>query len=90
LSFNGPKVEKVNIAQKFRLFSEFWSPRIVGAVNDSYIKLVKVKGEFVIIPKGVEHKPVADSEAHLLLLERSTAINTGNIRNEKTVVDQWL
>ncbi len=37
----------VNIANKFGLFQEYWSPRIAGELNDSYVKLVKLKGEFV-------------------------------------------
>ena len=40
-------MEKVNIAQKFSLFDEHWSPRIAGELNDSYVKLAKLKGEFV-------------------------------------------
>jgi len=107
-------MEKVNIAQKFSLFDEYWSPRIAGELNDSYVKLAKLKGEFVwhhheaedelflvvkgrllirlrdrdihleegefvIIPKGVEHLPVAEEEAHVLLLEpKSTLDIIGN------------
>jgi mannose-6-phosphate isomerase-like protein (cupin superfamily) len=117
-------MEKVNLAQKLSLFSDYYSPKVVGELNDSYAKLVKVKGEFVwhhhdvedelfliikgtlrmkyfdgseekelkigegefvIIPHGVEHKPVADEEVHLLLLEPRTTLNTGNVRNERTV-----
>src|SRR5512147_3329566 len=101
-------MEKVNLAQKLSLFSDYYSPKVVGEVNDSQVKLVKVKGEFVwhhhdvedelfliikgtlrmkyfdgreereiqigegefvIVPHGVEHKPVADDEVHLMLLE---------------------
>lgn len=40
-------IEKVNLAQKFSRFSEYWSPRIAGELNDSYVKLAKLKGEFV-------------------------------------------
>ena len=118
-------MDKVNLAQKFSMFQEYWSPKIVGEVNDSYVKLVKFKGEFVwhlhetedelflvvkgnlliklrdkdifleegefvIIPKGVEHLPVANEEAHVLLLESKTTLNTGNISNERTVVDLEL
>jgi mannose-6-phosphate isomerase-like protein (cupin superfamily) len=118
-------MQKVNIPQKFTLFDDYWSPKIVGELNDSYIKLAKVKGEFVwhhheaedelflvikgrlliklrdrdiwldegefvIIPKGVEHKPVAEEECHLLLLEPKTTVNTGNIQNERTVSDEWI
>ncbi len=43
------------------------------------------EGEFIIVPKGTDHRPVADSEAHLLLFEPETTLNTGNIRNELTV-----
>jgi mannose-6-phosphate isomerase-like protein (cupin superfamily) len=117
-------MEKVNLAQKLSLFSDYYSPKIVGELNDSQVKLVKVKGEFVwhhhdvedelfliikgtlrmkyfdgreekelqlgegefvIVPHGVEHKPVADKEVHLLLLEPKTTLNTGNVRNERTM-----
>ena len=113
-------VSKVNLKQKFSLFRDQWSPKIAGELNDSYVKLVKVKGEFqwhhheredelflvvkgamtirlrdgdvdleegefVVIPKGVEHMPVAKDEAHILLLEPKTTLNTGNIRGERTV-----
>ncbi len=115
-------MNKVNLVQKFSLFQDYWSPKIVGELNDSYIKLVKFKGEFVwhhhetedelflvlkgslliklrdrdisleegefvIIPKDVEHLPIADEEAHVLLLEPKTTLNTGNISNERTVAD---
>ncbi len=115
-------MEKVNLADKFSLFQEYWSPKIVGEVNDSYVKLAKLKGEFVwhhheeedelflvvkgklliklrdrdiwldegeftIIPKGVEHLPVADEEAHVLFLEPKSTLNTGNVQNERTVAD---
>lgn len=114
------KLEKVNIAQKFTRFNEYWVPYIVGELNDSYVKVDKLKGEFVwhkheaedelflvtkgklliklrdkdvwleegefiIIPKGVEHKPVADEEAHVLLIEPKSTLNTGNVKNEKTL-----
>lgn len=113
-------MEKINLSEKFSLFNEHWSPKIVGEMNDSYIKLAKLKGEFVwhhhdnedelfmvvsgnltiklrdrhvylqegeffIIPKGVEHLPVAEEEVHVLLIEPKTTLNTGNIRNERTV-----
>jgi mannose-6-phosphate isomerase-like protein (cupin superfamily) len=115
-----PMIEKVNLAQKFRLFDDYWSPKIAGEVNDALVKLVKVKGEFVwhhheaedelflvvkgrlrirlrdrdvdltegefvIIPRGVEHLPVADEEAHVLLLEPKATLNTGNVQNERTI-----
>jgi len=114
------KVEKISPTEKFSQFSEQWSPKIVGEVNDAYIKLVKFKdefvwhhheredelflvvkgsftmqlrdrdievgeGEFIIIPRGIEHKPVANEECHVLLLEPKSTLNTGNVRNERTL-----
>jgi mannose-6-phosphate isomerase-like protein (cupin superfamily) len=118
-------VEAINIAQKFQLFQETWNPKIVGELNDSYVKLAKLKGEFVwhqheeedelflvmhgrlliklrqqdlwlnegefaIIPKGVEHCPVAEEEVHVMLLEPKSTINTGDVKNERTVESQWI
>ena len=118
-------IEPVNFAQKFGLFQETWSPKIVGELNDAYVKLAKLKGEFVwhqhdeedemflvikgrlliklrqqdiwlsegefvIIPKGVEHCPVAEEEVHVMLLEPKSTINTGDVQNERTVKSQWI
>jgi mannose-6-phosphate isomerase-like protein (cupin superfamily) len=113
-------MEKVNITQKLNMFHEHWRPKIVGEINDAYVKLVKFKGEFVwhhhdaedelflvvrgsflmrlrdrdirvnegefiIIPRGMEHMPVAEEEVHVMLLEPKTTLNTGNVHDEKTV-----
>ncbi len=43
------------------------------------------EGEFLIIPRGVEHKPVAEEEVHVLLFEPQSTLNTGNVRDAKTV-----
>ena len=43
------------------------------------------EGEFIIVPRGVEHRPVADQEAHVLLFEPASTLNTGNVENERTV-----
>ena len=43
------------------------------------------EGEFVIVPHGVEHCPVADEEVHIVLIEPKSTVNTGNITNERTV-----
>jgi mannose-6-phosphate isomerase-like protein (cupin superfamily) len=118
-------VEAVNIAQKFSLFDEYWHPKIAGELNDSYVKLAKIKGEvvwhhheaedelflvvkgklliklrdrdvwleegeFAIIPRGVEHMPVAEEEVHVLLLEPKSTVNTGNVKGERTVSDEWI
>src|SRR5437016_3471372 len=115
-----PPVRKVNLTKMFTRFQDQWSPKIVGAVNDSLVKLTKLKGEFVwhhheredelflvvkgrlrmklkdqelviepgefvIIPHGVEHLPVAEEETHVVLFEPNSTLNTGNVRNERTV-----
>lgn len=117
-----PTIEKVNLAEAFARFEDRWRPRIVGELNGSYVKLVKVEGEFVwhhhqsedelflvikgrllirlrdrdlwlepgefaIIPAGIEHQPFAEGEAQVLLLEPKSALNTGNVRGERTVED---
>ena len=43
------------------------------------------EGEFLIVPRGVEHRPVAEAEAHVLLFEPATTLNTGNVVNERTI-----
>ena len=43
------------------------------------------EGEFIIVPRGVEHRPVAEEEAHVLLFEPASTLNTGNVHNERTV-----
>ena len=48
------------------------------------------EGEFIIVPRGVEHRPVAPEEVHLLLLEPKTTLNTGNVTGEKTAVANWI
>lgn len=113
-------MEKINIAEKFTLFADYWNPKIVGELNGQEVKLVKVQGEFVwhqhevedelflvikgqlllkfrdrevvlnegeflIIPHGVEHQPVAEAEVHLLLFEPKSTLNTGNVQDVKTV-----
>lgn len=52
-------------------------------LRDRVVRLEE--GEFLIVPKGVEHKPVAEDEAHLLVLEPASTLNTGNVRDERTV-----
>ena len=116
------EIERVSLLEKLNSFQDCWSPKIVGELNDSYVKLVKLQGEFVwhhhetedelflvvkgsllmklrdrdirveegefvIIPRGVEHLPVAEEEVHVLLLEPKSTLNTGNVANERTVAE---
>ena len=43
------------------------------------------EGEFIVVPRGVEHRPVADEEAHVLLFEPASTLNTGSVQDELTV-----
>ncbi len=114
------QVSKVNLAEKFALFSKHFEPKIVGELNGQQVKLVKAQGpfvwhhhddedelflvvkgrfdmelrdrtitveegEFLILPRGVEHRPVANEEVHLLLFEPASTVNTGNAGGERTV-----
>jgi quercetin dioxygenase-like cupin family protein len=62
--------------------------KLVIKLRDRDIKLSE--GEFFIVPRGIEHMPVADEEVHVLLLEPKTTLNTGNLRNERTVDAEWI
>lgn len=112
-------IEKINVHSKLALFSDYFNPRIAGALNGQQVKLVKFQGEFVwhshekedelfyvlkgefqmhfrdqvillkeneflIVPHGVEHKPVALEEVSVLLFEPAGTVNTGEIKNEFT------
>ena len=70
-------VRKVNLTEMFGRFKDQWSPKIVGEVNDSLVKLTKLKGEFVW-----HHQ---DRETEVVLVEPNSTLNTGNVRNERTV-----
>jgi mannose-6-phosphate isomerase-like protein (cupin superfamily) len=115
-------MEVVNLNDKLSKVKEYWSPKIVGEVNDTLVKIVKFTGEFVwhhhdnedelflvikgrlrmkfrdrevvvapgefiVVPKGVEHLPVADQEVQVVLIEPKSTLNTGNVRNERTLVE---
>jgi mannose-6-phosphate isomerase-like protein (cupin superfamily) len=110
----------VNLNNAFAKITDYWNPRIGGAINDFHIKLAKFKGEFVwhhheiedelflvvsgellmklrdgdlrigpgeflIVPRGVEHCPVATEEVSVVLLEKATTLNTGHLINDRTV-----
>ncbi len=114
--------EKINLARKFSTFTDHFSPKIVGEVNNIAVKLVKFQGEFVwhhheledemflvvqgsfemqfrdqtvhlgpgeflIVPRGVEHCPKAKDEVWIMLIEPKTVLNTGNVVNERTVAN---
>lgn len=98
---------------------ELWSPRVVGELDDSYVKVAKVhgtfgwhnhehedelffilkgclriemesgpvvlsEGEMFVVPKGVQHNPVAEQECLVMLIERKSTLHSGNVVNERT------
>jgi mannose-6-phosphate isomerase-like protein (cupin superfamily) len=110
---------KINLREKFGLFTEHWSPKIIAELNGQQVKVAKLLGEFdwhshqdedelfwvisgelemqlrdrteligpgevIVVPKGVEHRPVAKAEVEVVLFEPATTINTGNMETEKT------
>ena len=112
-------MDKVNISDKFGLFTEHWTPKIIGELNENNILLAKAKGEFVwhtheedemfvvikgklviklrdrdvrlsegelfVVPKGVEHCPLAEEEVHIMLIEPKVTKHTGELVTEQTV-----
>ena len=108
----------INFNQKYSLFNDRWSPKVIAEMNDYQFKLVKVKGEFewhshedtdetfiviegvlqikfrdgsvnlkqgemFVVPKGVDHKPLAENEVKILIVEPRGVLNTGNLENNK-------
>src|ERR1700683_332434 len=105
--------KKVNLQEKLQLVNQYWNPAIVGELNESYVKVVKLKGEFIwhhhdnedelflvvkgalrmkfrdreetihpgefiIVPRGVEHLPIADEAVQIVLVEPRSHLNTGS------------
>ncbi len=116
----------VNFADKFSMFSDHWSPKVIAEMNDYQFKVVKIKGEFVwhqheetdevfiviegrmhiefedrtltletgemyVVPKGVRHKPYAEQECSVLLVEPRGVVNTGEVEGDLTAEnDVWI
>lgn len=114
------EIEKINLKSKLNTLNEYWTPKIVGELNNQMVKIAKFQGEFVmhrheqedelfyvikgklfielsdktielnagefvIIPKGTEHKPYAPEEVSVVLFEPASTLNTGNTKNEFTI-----
>ena len=116
----------INLQNKFALFHDHWSPKVIAEMNDYQFKLVKVQGEFVwhdhqdtdemfmvmdgsldiefrdgkvtlnagemyVVPKGVEHRPVAVDECQIMIVEPKGVVNTGDSEGELTADnDVWI
>ena len=112
-------MDPIDLAQKLAQFQDSWNPRVIGAVNDCEVKLVKLAGEFcwhshanedelflvlegrlrmrfrdgeqvlmpgqlIIVPRGVEHLPVAEPTCSVLLFEPKSTLNTGDTQDPRT------
>ena len=108
-----------DIEAQFDRVTEYWSPKVIARVNDQYVKIAKVKGEFtwhshegedelflivrghlriqledgevllgpgqfVVVPRGVRHNPVADEECWIVLIETVTTKHTGDVETPLT------
>ena len=116
----------INLQSKFKLFSEYWSPKVIAEMNDYQFKIAKIEGEFIwhahqdtdetfiviegtmcikfrdgivelsagemfVVPKGVEHKPCAENECKILVIEPRGVLNTGDSGGELTITkDIWV
>ncbi|MEU2358883.1 cupin domain-containing protein [Streptomyces misionensis] len=116
-------LQKVVLSEAFGRFSDTWSPKIAGDINDLQVKLAKFEGEFVwhhhddedelfllvsgalrieledgavelspgefvIIPRGTEHRPVALPTAEVVLLEPAATLNTGSRPDDERTVSE--
>ena len=110
------------LAEKLGRIDAAWTPKRIARVNETDVKLVRLRGEFVwhahegedemfvvlegrllmqfrdreqwvgagefiVVPRGVEHRPVAIEEVQVMLIEPAGTLNTGNLRNERTVTE---
>jgi mannose-6-phosphate isomerase-like protein (cupin superfamily) len=121
-------MSKVNLAEKFAKFHDLWTPKLVGELNENYIKLAKGQGEldwhshnnedefflvvsghldihlrdkvialdpgeFFVVPKGVEHRPVSSVGAEIVLIEPKETLHTGEQQTDQTVAiedQEWI
>ncbi|GGD49064.1 cupin domain-containing protein [Lacimicrobium alkaliphilum] len=117
--------QAVNFRNKFALFDEQWSPKIIAEMNDYQFKVVRIEGDFVwhdhkhtdetfivlkghlridfrdgfvnlaegemyVVPKGIEHKPCAEKEAKILIIEPRGVVNTGDQTGSRTAQEAWI
>ncbi|WND02333.1 cupin domain-containing protein [Temperatibacter marinus] len=113
-------MDVINLSSKLALFTEQWTPKLVGEMDDYHVKLAKIEGDFVfhahkeedelflvlsgrfrmdyrdrsewvetgemvIVPKGVEHKPFAEKECSVLLIEKASVDHTGGVEDPRRV-----
>ncbi len=111
-------MQSLNLKEKFSLFSEQWTPKIIANIDDNHIYLTRIEGDFIwhdhpgqdelfiviegrfrmdfrdrqvwveqgeiiVVPAGVEHKPFAENECKLLVIENAGTDHTGGIETER-------
>jgi len=116
------EIKKVNLSEKFEKVTQPWSPKVVGELNNQFVKIAKFEGEFmmhehenedelffvhkgklfielvdqtlelnpgefVVIPRGVKHKPYVNEETEVMMFEPTSTLNTGSVENERTVTN---
>lgn len=112
----------IDIEEKLAQIDAYWTPHIVAELNGQYVKLAKLKGEFIwhsheqedemflvikgnlqikfrthqivigpgqfaVVPKGIEHLPIAEEEVHVMLFEPMSTLNTGDKVEARTKTD---
>ena len=126
MSDEGTSLELIDLKTKLESFDDRWSPKIIAALNDQEVKLVKLEGTFewhshqeedelflvlegcftmqfrehsvdltegqmIIVPRRVEHRPVAEKTCSVLLFEPSGVINTGDSKaTDRTTTGTWI
>lgn len=119
---------KINLQEKFSLFSECWTPKILAQSNGQLVKIAKGSGELIwhkhdnedelfivfkgkltlqlrnenielspgemfVVPKGVEHCPLAEDDTHFMMIEPSSTAHTGTVVSNETVAlekQEWI
>lgn len=125
-------MEKINIEEKFSLFNEIWTPKVLAESNGQLVKIAKGDGELVwhthleedelfivfkgqltlqlrlaegekdivlnvgemyVVPKGVEHCPIALPNTHFMMIEPASTAHTGEYKTERTISSsqqEWI
>jgi len=115
-------MNRISLSEKFKLFSETWTPKIIGEIDNYDIKIAKIEGAFewhshahadefffvvsgtlrmkyrdreellgpgdmIVVPRGVEHLPIAEPTAEIMMIEAKGTVNTGDTGGGRTVTD---
>ncbi len=119
-------IKKINFMEKFSLFMDYWSPKIIAQMNDIHFKIAKIRssfiwhshpetdevfivvagemilefrdqvailraGEMIVVPKGMEHRPIAENECCILMVEPVGTVNTGDAGGKLTIENlEWI